>query len=392
MNNRRQLWIVIPFMIIIYSIGIVNFIDKDRAESTTENRTLQQKPGIENIISKDYPGLYESYYTDQFVGRDELLKLYTEFEMAAKKSTVRGYYIVDKWIMPEPTVKQEDEVIEASANKLNKFAKKISNDSRDIFYVSTPSKSIALNHLYPKYAPKDYGMENLNKFINLLDTNAIDSINIDEKFQQDYSSKELESFYFKTDHHWNGYGAFKGFKHIIKGTNYLGEDEYNELFNDENYTRYDEKNKPFLGSYNRNLFYLFDQNEEIPYVYSTQTQKYEVFSNDGMEYTPIEIDKVIAPEKAFNQTTYGGAYTYDLPLYKVVNKDAPIKKKLLIVRDSYQAPTTLMFADLFETVEVLDPRNSLGITCSSAIGGSNPDIVMFMFNSSTFSTMVDLVN
>ncbi|EPZ57271.1 hypothetical protein H477_2349 [[Clostridium] sordellii ATCC 9714] len=78
-------------------------------------------------------------------------------------------------------------------------------------------------------------------------------------------------------------------------------------------------------------------------------------------------------------------------MYKIENKDAPINKKVLIVRDSYQAPTTLLFADLFNSVEILDPRNNIDLNVSKVVNESNPDVVVFMFNSETYGGMVDLI-
>jgi hypothetical protein len=392
MSNRKQLWIVVPFLTVVVGISIINLLSLDRLESSAENRMLQQKPGINNIINKDHSTLYETYYTDQFLGRDRLLKLYTKLEVAMKKSTVRDYYIInDEWIMPINVAKKQLKELQKYANKLNNFAKSIDKESKDIFYVSTPSKSIALNHLYPKYAERNYGIQNIKKFISLLDRNNIESINIDENFKESFTKEELESFYFKTDHHWNGLGAFEGFKHIIKETNYLSDDDYNEIFSENNYIKYDDTSKSFLGSYNRNLFSIFDKDENVPYIYNQNSKEYEFLNYNGIEYTPMEEKLIIAPERDLEEITYGGAYTYDLPLYKVINNEAPIKKKILIVRDSFQAPTTLMFSDLFETVEVLDPRNSMDLTPSKVINDSDPDIVMFMFNSSSFGNMVDLV-
>ncbi len=68
-----------------------------------------------------------------------------------------------------------------------------------------------------------------------------------------------------------------------------------------------------------------------------------------------------------------------------------MNKKILIFRDSYQAPTTLLFADMFKEVEIADPRNinSIYKTYKEIIEESNADIVMFMYNSSGFDSMID---
>ena len=389
MKNYKQLWITVPFVIVIFGTGILNMLSKDKTESLTENRALQQRPGLENIIAKDYPNLYESYYTDQFIKRNQLLKLYTKFEILTKKSNVRGYYINNQsWILPGPVAKQTNEQTKIYADKLNEFSKKIASSGREVFYVSTPCKSQALNHLYSKYADKGYVLENLKNFNDNLDN--IKFIGLDKYFTDEFSPSEKEKMYFKTDHHWNEIGAFEGFKYIVKNMNILPKNQEN-LLDDDNFSRYELKDRDFIGSYNRNLFYLFSKNESVPYVKSNKNNDYKFFNYNGEEYVETEENVLISTERDSKEITYGGAYTNDIPLYKIVNKNAPIDKKLLIVRDSYQAPTTLLFADLFKQVEILDPRNTIDITVSKIVNQGNPDIVMFMFNSETYGNMIDLI-
>ena len=389
MKNYKQLWITVPFVIVIFGTGILNMLSKDKTESLTENRVLQQRPGLENIISKDYPSLYESYYTDQFIKRDQLLKLYTKFEILTKKSNIRGYYINNEnWILPGPVAKQTNEQTKSYADKLNNFCKKIEVLERKVFYVSTPCKSQALNHLYSKYVDRGYVLENLKNFSNNLCN--IEFIGLDQYFTDKFSPYEKEKMYFKTDHHWNEIGAFEGFKYIVKEMNILDKNKETFISND-NFTTYELKNREFIGSYNRNLFYLFSKDENVPYVNSKNRKNYKFFNYNGKEYIPTEEDVLISPERKFKQITYGGAYTYDNALYKIVNDKAPINKKILIVRDSYQAPTTLLFADLFKEVEILDPRNNIDVTVSKTVNQGNPDIVMFMFNSETYGNMINLI-
>ncbi|MFQ9310998.1 MAG: alginate O-acetyltransferase AlgX-related protein [Paraclostridium sordellii] len=391
MKKIKYFWLTVPFIVFIFGIGILNLLSKDKAESLNENRSLQQAPGIENIINRDYPKIYETYYTDQFINRDSLLKLYTKLQIKMNKSTVRGYYIIDnKWIMPNKVVKQKDEQIKHIADKVNEFSKKIKKDSREIYYISTPCKSQALDGLYPKFSGNGFALENVSKFGQNLDGNYINFINIDKYFHNEFSEKEKEKMYFKTDHHWNGIGAFEGFKYIIKNMNVLNENN-KDLIDDSNFKISEITNKKFLGSYNRNLFSLFSKDENIPYVNSKERKKYEYFNNNGQGYEISDESKLISTEKNFDEITYGGAYTSDIPLYKIENKDAPINKKVLIVRDSYQAPTTLLFADLFNSVEILDPRNNIDLNVSKVVNESNPDVVVFMFNSETYGGMVDLI-
>lgn len=389
MKYKKQLWMIIPFTIMIYSVGIINLLSSDKLISDAEKRELQQRPGIGSIINKEYPTLYETYYTDQFMGRDSLLKLYTKIEILMNKSTIRNYYIINnKWIMPKPVSVLD---IDSSSKQINDFAKDIDKEGRDIYYISTPAKATALNHLYPKYATKDYGLENLKDLEDSLDKNKFTFINIDQYFKDKFSEEERESFYFKTDHHWNSLGAYEGFKYIIKSMDGIDNTVYDSLFTQDNYITKNIDGKPFLGSYNRNLFYVMNKDEKVPYVYNKNLNGYKFYNHSGVEYNPIDSKLIISTRINDDELTYGGIYTQDIPLYKVENENAPIKKKVLIIRDSFQAPTTLMFSDVFESVEILDPRNTMGLTPSKVISEGDPDIVIFMFHSETFNIMIDLM-
>lgn len=62
MKKIKYLLLIVFFIVVIFGIGILNILSKDKMENLTENRSLQQAPGIENIISRDYPKIYETYY------------------------------------------------------------------------------------------------------------------------------------------------------------------------------------------------------------------------------------------------------------------------------------------------------------------------------------------
>ena len=78
-------------------------------------------------------------------------------------------------------------------------------------------------------------------------------------------------------------------------------------------------------------------------------------------------------------------------ILKIRNKDALNDKKILIIRDSYQAPTSWMFADVFSEVQLVDPRytEKLDLSIKEIIEDSDDDMVMFMYNSTDFKSMID---
>lgn len=389
MKLQKEHWLVIPFIFSIFSVSVINILSADRESSPVENRILQQAPNLENFKTKDYFSLYDKYYTDQFFGRDEMLKLYANYERKTNHSTVKNHYIInDEWILSKKIEKISDEDLQRRADILNYFSTIPKDSGKDIYYISTPCKSQALDHLYPKYSESNYVLDNLNRFKQKINKQYVNFINIDQHFNDNLSNEEKEHMYLKTDHHWNGIGALEGFKYIIKNMNILN-DENEYLISDDNYTIQIDKDKEVMGSYNINTFNMLSPKDDIPYIRSKQNNKYNFYTYQSGEYIKIDESEIVATGKNNTQLTYSQAYIQDQSLYKVVNENAPIDKKVLIIKDSYQAPTSIWFADIFKTVEVFDPRIDTSIYPSQLVKDEETDIILYMFNSATFESMVD---
>lgn len=389
MKIKKELWLIIPFIFTTFSIGLLNLVEKDRESSPVENRLLQQSPGIEDIKNKEYTSIFETYYTDQFIGRDSLLKLYAKYERATNHSTVRNHYIInDEWILSKKEAKLDEESLQKHADILNYFSISPTDSGKKVYYVSSPCKSQALDHLYPSYAETNYVLDNLERFEKKLDKKYITFINIDKYFKENIPDSQKEKMYFKTDHHWNITGAFEGFKYIINSMNIL-EEEQQYLLDNDNYTFEIDKNKNVMGSYNSNTFNMLSPKDDVPYIYPKYTTNFEFFKYIEGEYKQVDMNEIVATGRNNDQLTYSQAYNPDHSLYKIINKNAPIDKKILIIKDSYQSATTLMFANLFKTVEIFDPRIDTNIYPSDIIKDDETDIIVYMFNSSTFTSMVD---
>lgn len=379
MNNRKAMYLIVPFLIIVFGIGIINFITRDKEISEAENRNLQKRPTIENLKQNNFTTTYETYYTDQFIGRDKLLELDTKLQIYSKKSNIKGHYITeDGWILGETaTTKKTEEEYKGAVDLVNDAAKKANKLGKDTYYVSLPHKVNTLDYMYPKYIDKSYGMENSDLFLSMLDKENIKVIDAGKYFVDNFSHDELEKFYFKTDHHWNSIGAYKAFKYIVEDLN--NNNEINVNLNNYNYKTTYLEDKNFIGSYNRNLYTLFDTNESIPYVYMDREYDNKYYEIKDGKFEEVEQDYIIADGIKEKNVSYEDSYTKNHSYYKIINEKAITDKKVLLIRDSYQAPLTWLFSDVFKQVEVVDPRN-VNMNIDEILSKSDSDIVMIMFN------------
>ena len=391
MNKKKGLWISIPFLIIIFGFAITNVIAKDRESSVSENRTLKQLPSLKD---GNFTGEFESYYADQFVLRDEFLKLYTKSQILSNKTKVRDYFVYeDKWILESPDVYIEDSKIKESTEIINKYAKELSESGKDVYYISTPYKTNVLKYMYPKYIDSNISTDNKDRFLANLNKDYMTVVDLSKDFTERFDREKLESLYFKTDHHWNSLGAYEGFKTIVESINKNSNE--NIEIKDEDYDTYVLNNKPFSGSYNLNLYQVISKDEEVPYVYRKGSENYELRkSYDGTWFAPTETREVIARFVNEDELTYAGSYTYDDHYYQLLNPNALTDKKVLVIRDSYNAAMSWLLADIFKEVEVVDPRHTaaVNLTSKEIIDRSSADVVLFMYNDLSATGVIPELN
>lgn len=388
MNKNKARYITIPFLSIIFGFFIFNVITPDRKYSIAENRNLDKKPTLKDIKDGEFASKFESYYNDQFVFRDELISIKKKTEVKLNKTKVGNYYLVDNnWILGMFPKLLSEKQLDDYSNAINELSQVSDSLGKDVYYTMMPHKTNILKHLYPKYVDNTGNIDiNKREFRNRLDSDIITYIDMDDYLLNNFSQNELEKLYFKTDHHWTSVGAFENFKMMASRMD-LGISQ-NEI--DKHFDRYlttTVKDKKFIGSYNQNLDMLVKEDEFVNYVY-IDNAKYTYDLNGKKK----KEEEVIATSRNNKEWDYGGAYIRGAQtnILNIKNDKALVDKKILIFRDSYQAPTTWLFADLFSEVEIVDPRNidKIDKTYEEIIKESNSDIVMFMYNSSGFDSMV----
>lgn len=391
MNNKKSKWISLPFIAIIMGTFFIHIVSKDKEISASENRTLAQIPTLQDCKSGKYTSKFESYFSDQFPFREELSEIYSRAQMALGKNKIKNYYLLDdNWIMPTPVKVMSEKELKDTANEINELSKIAIDSNKKVYYASTPHKESMLTHLYPKHTDGlENALNNKNAFKSYLDLENINFIDVDEHFLKEFNESQREDLYFKTDHHWNGIGAYEGFKDIIEDMNIVNNISWN------NYTQTKLDKGYFLGSYNKNLNNLVKEDETIPYVHLKNKPNYEYYKFDGKTETKGKEDDFVATSKNKDEILYGGAYMFGdaCSILKIRNEDALSDKKLLILRDSYQAPTSWLFSDMFSEVQLVDPRHieKLDISIDDIIRDSDADLVMFMYNTTDFKMMIDVM-
>ena len=386
---KKNRYIIIPFLIIIFTFFVFNIAFPDKEYSTVENRTLSKRPSLEKVEGKKFSKEYEDYYNDQFVFRDFLIGVNTVTDYLLNKTEVGNYYVVeDNWILGKfPNVFNKKRLNRYS-NAINKLANVGKIEGKDVYFAMTPHKTNVLKHIYPNYVETSSVDKNIKGFEDKLNKEVVNYIEMDDYMMNKFNKRELESMYFKTDHHWNGKGAFEGFKRIIEEMDLdVSSENLKNIF--DKYTEVTVDSKKFKGSYNKNICMVVREKEYPNYFTIKENNNAEYFLNGEK----VKEEDVIATSRHEEEWDYGGAYSRgaQMNILKIKNKDAFSDKKILVIRDSMQGATTWLFRDFFKETELIDPRNISDIKKSytEIIKESDADIVLFMFNSSGFDSMIN---
>lgn len=380
--NKRSIYIIIPFVVIIMFFNIASLIVPDKTKSTVENRTLAKKPTAIDLQNGSFPNKYEKYFNDHLVLRDQFTHLSVVKDLILNKTNINNKYVIDnKDILEEPTKRVSSQELSSTINKVTKFKQEVEQLDKDFIYIMTPRKTTIQQYLFPNYIQSlQKDLEQPHYFLKQLEDNDIATINILDYYLTNFTEQELEEFYFRTDHHWNSIGAYNAFKYIISEVSKLDHGiEY--TIKDEDYKTTIVDNIKFLGSHNKQLFEEIPYEKEIPYVHLNKECVKQYFLLENNQIKEVNEKKIFA--KNINKNgfiTYADAYTDDLTYYKIINKDFKIDKKIIIFKDSYQNAMTLLLSDIFKEVEVVDVRHTGKKPAINFVKESNANIVWIMYN------------
>ncbi len=192
--------VLILFIILPCIITAAVFTTADNTLSEQENRTLMTRGGISKTVKDGgFQEDLEKYLSDQFPFREQLVYLQSGVRYAAGQREIGGAYICpDGRLIQKITPADINEgALLSYADKINSIAAK-----HKVYVMYVPSACTALSEELPRGAVA-YDYDELFNSLNARLGNA-ETVNLKEKMQN-------ADYYYKTDHHWNAYGAYNAY-------------------------------------------------------------------------------------------------------------------------------------------------------------------------------------
>ncbi len=219
MGYRKFLaFVTLALFLIVTALPTYGMLIPALNKDTGENRALAQWPG------KFDPAGIEAWYDDHFALRGDMTGLYNRFNAKAGVEVLNGVAIgIDNWLYymydnSDIDIKRESHY---TADELNNIcnaqqAAKDYLESQGISYylMVCPDK----HTVYPEFLPEGLqGYEGESRFDGMaraINENT-DVVLVDTR-QAVIDGKGEQRLFFKTDTHWNAYGAYIGYTELMK--------------------------------------------------------------------------------------------------------------------------------------------------------------------------------
>lgn len=314
--------------------------------SEDENRVLEPFPQISMSSVRDgsFMDSAEAFVGDHFMLRKAFVSLNTRVQLwmgkrdlAANYSTTPaegGVYFGGEGHIYEVLLPNHTDVFQRNVAGLKIFAEKT---GLPCYILPVPSGSQEQQDRLPAFAPNHNQQEEFRALQSSLDAKAT----VVDLFDR-LSDKTGKDCYFKTDHHWNIYGAYQGYQALVEAMGYpaapLEDFDLRAAPNAFYGTLYSKA--PLTGQAADTLF--------LPYYKKAMdlTQQTGKQTRDSIYWEEF------LTKKDKYSAFLGGNHSVDV----IRNSRVTNGKKLLLLKDSFANSMIPFLATNFEEIHMIDLR------------------------------------
>lgn len=330
MKKSRSIFVVLMSTIVI-GLSVINLFSSEKSFSDNENRLLKQRPefSLSNIFSGNFDEQFESWFSDQFIYRDQWISIKAISKKATLSIQNNEVYFGKEGTLIGALNTINERIVGNNIVRINKFQE---NVNQPVHMLLIPTAVEINTKDLPAGAYHADQKEAIQKVYDQL--NGVDCIDV-------YSYLEgQEDVYFKTDHHWNEKGAYLGYSAICK-----------EVLNKEPETfDYELVAEDFRGTMYSKAGTFWMKGDPIYRIISGHDYQYEMTFEDDSKLDSIYKEDNLAIKDKY---TYYVDGNHSITTIKSTNSNG---KKALVIKDSYAHILMPYLAEEYEEVVMIDLR------------------------------------
>ena len=273
--------------------------------------------------------------------------------------------------------------VSAMAEGIRNLDKYVKSKGADFLYVQLPYKLDADSELLIE-GTTDHSNENADALIAALDGVAV----FDLREVLAATPEDVGRYFFRTDHHWNYYGAFVGFSHLLEELNRRYPERGIDLScgDTENWESHTVKNW-LLGSRGRRTGRYFGGLDDMTYYtprfdtkISCEIPETGEYREGGYAEANLRFDFITGEKKLFEKNAYNMHIGGDYGLTRHRSESAACDMKVLLIKESFALPMQAYLSTAFSELDAVDPRYTEGKKVKEYIDELNPELVILMLN------------
>ena len=350
MTKRYCIFITALFCAFIGVFLVANAVSPDRTFSEVENRNLEQLPAVDfgtpeklfrdgNFFNGQFMRDFETYTTDQFIGRDAWVDLKARTERALGKKENNNVYFADNDTLITRFDQPAADRVTENLNYVNKF---VENVDIPVVFSLIPTQACIWADRLPEGAPNASQTDLMTQA-----QGAVTGATWADVYTPLMEHKDEDIFY-RTDHHWTSLGAYYGYTGLASALGYtpVPLTDYTPTV----------RSTEFYGTVFSSSGVRWVKPDTITtYVpddgITVVSHTYDNSGNPVEEQRALYVESFLSVKDKYSMFLGGNQ-----SLGVVKNANNPDGPKLLIIRDSYADSLVPFLTAHYSEIHLIDPR------------------------------------
>ena len=367
-KGRIERVIGMIFILVLFLVMIINLLVPSKETSEQENRVLEQRPKLTaaSVMNGDFMEQWESYMSDQFVGRNMWRSVKVALSRLGGSRMENGVYIGKDGQLLEEIAVPEDEQLSENAGAIKSFAETYTEIPVTVMLV--PDAACILSDSLPAFAQ----VEDQRQLFSMVERQLGDTVTWVDTYSI-LNKYKSEKIYYKTDHHWTTQGAFYAFQGAAASLGIEGDVSGNYV----SYTVTDSFNGVLASKSGVNL----DEEEQIE-IYVPASGDDDVVVNyvdEAKKRTSLYDSSKLETRDKYAVFLGGNSSVVDI---KTVSTST---KRLLVVKDSFADCFIPFLTPYYREIVVVDPRYYSG-TMEEIMNTYRITDALVLYSGNTFFT------
>lgn len=282
-----------------------------------------------------------------------------------------------------------DETLEINlSDSIGSFADYLETLDIPFYFILAPVKEDLEGELLPD-GFRNYQNQTGDQLLELLSAQKIDTLDL--RTDLTATAAQSEQYFYRTDHHWNGDGALKGFGILMDWLQHRYDPDLDTSFTDpEGWQRFTLDNS-FLGTHGKRVGKYYAGTDDLIWYEPRFETDMSLSIPDYTEYYQGAFSKVNVRDQYRQLQDYFAVTPYviyiggDYPSVQHRNVNAPNQKKVLFIKDSFGLAIQSFLSTEFSAVDVIDPRYFTEVGIAEYCKWEQPDLVIMMMSPSAVS-------